>query len=680
MIATVASSVPNSYFLLHTSSRRAIPPFVIRSKAAFWVFLLVAVYAAAHALWYSQTALGQSPALDGLENLQLAGEIARGELPAEPFYRAMLYPALLAATGGSWMLLGFACHLANAFLAYRLARALWRREIPALVAAALTGFNPVLLHYAFDPLDTTLSITLLLAGLNALFAALPRERRRPVGPEDARRRLLWAIAAGLCLALAGLARPHAVAILPPLAVLALGASVARKVAWSQTLAFCGALALPLLAYGAIQKARSGDFAILPWQGAYNLWASNRPGASGLYYQQSLNLHYTSEHQNPTRLESEILYRQQTGEPGDIDSQSAYWREKTFESIRARPAEWLRLMAFKAYALVNDYEQYNNKTYAFHKELAPWLRYNPLGWGLLLVAATLSVSATLARPSSSASTSSSSSSSPALLLILVILAYSAGILVYMASGRFRAPLIPLLAVLASGIPLAFARWRALSRSRQTGACAAAALAAFLAYSTFGDVSNPRTRIQDTLLYADAAARLGRDRETIDWANGALALDPERQAAKRLRLIAEYNLVASGEIVADAALWSRLAQEAATIELEDARFDFVKGVALWNAGGRDRAARHWQGSYGRFGMEASSCLGALALSAPSILPSEPPPELLAALRAGGHPILAFAVVATQPEARREALLVATGLSPERYAAIAVSLARVLPGLAE
>ncbi len=42
------------------------------------------------------------------------------------------------------------------------------------------------------------------------------------------------------------------------------------------------------------------------------------------------------------------------------------------------------MAHKAYALLNNWEQYNNKTFEFHKERLPWLRWNPLCWGMLLV--------------------------------------------------------------------------------------------------------------------------------------------------------------------------------------------------------------------------------------------------------------------------------------------------------
>ena len=74
-----------------TAGRRAAP-----SGLGLAVGGLIALYALAYLLWYSATPLGLYPVLDGREQLALAGAIARGELPHEPFYRAPLYPALLA--------------------------------------------------------------------------------------------------------------------------------------------------------------------------------------------------------------------------------------------------------------------------------------------------------------------------------------------------------------------------------------------------------------------------------------------------------------------------------------------------------------------------------------------------------------------------------------------------------
>ncbi len=116
---------------------------MIRSaKPAFWLLLFAFVYAMGHMLWYWQTPLGQNPTLDGQENLILAYQIANGSLAKEPFYRAMLYPALLAILPIHWMLLGILCHLANTLLAMRLSSRVWKNARSALVTGALVGFNP----------------------------------------------------------------------------------------------------------------------------------------------------------------------------------------------------------------------------------------------------------------------------------------------------------------------------------------------------------------------------------------------------------------------------------------------------------------------------------------------------------------------------------------------------------
>ncbi len=134
------------------------------AKSAIWLLLFAFVYAMGHMIWYWQTPLGQNPTLYGQENLILAEQIANGSLAKEPFYRAMLYPALLAFLPIHWMVLGILCHLGNTLLSIALSDRIWKNDYAPLVSGALVGFNPVLIHFAFDPLDATLAITLLLSG------------------------------------------------------------------------------------------------------------------------------------------------------------------------------------------------------------------------------------------------------------------------------------------------------------------------------------------------------------------------------------------------------------------------------------------------------------------------------------------------------------------------------------
>lgn len=386
------------------------------SKPAIWLFIAIAVYSLGQLLWYWQTPLGQMPVLDGQENLIIADTLADGSLEREPFFRAILYPAILALLPVHWMPLGLLYHLANAGLAYRIARKLWTNRIGAAVTAGLVGFNPVMLHFAFDPLDTLFSISLFLVALN-LAAPDPSNPK----PFEAKR-YFWA---GLAIALATLARPHFLALLLPAVLYASYLAIARANYRNAAASFALASVFPLIAFGVYQKIRNDSFAILPTQGAYNLWANNRPGANGLYLTQSLNFHYVGDHQNPTKLESAALYMQETGSAGTIEERGAYWRSKAIDHILENPTDWFSLMGFKLYAWLNNVEQYNNKTYAFHKELSPWLRYNPIGWGLLLLGAAFALPALL-----------SQNRSRAIAGLSIVALYSGAALLYMASSRLR----------------------------------------------------------------------------------------------------------------------------------------------------------------------------------------------------------------------------------------------------
>ena len=64
----------------------------------------------------------------------------------------------------------------------------------------------------------------------------------------------------------------------------------------------------------------------------------------------------------------------------------YWRQQLVQDIAGDPLRWFGLMGRKVFYLLNDWEQYNNLTYAYHKERFAFLQYNPLGWGLLLIGA------------------------------------------------------------------------------------------------------------------------------------------------------------------------------------------------------------------------------------------------------------------------------------------------------
>jgi hypothetical protein len=499
-----------------------------------WPAMAVAVpaaaalfYALGHLNWYLGTPLGRVPVLDERENIDLAAAIFGGTLPAEPFYRAPGYALVLAGVralgvpaGGLFpaaLALGAALHATGAALAASIARK-WFGTASALVAGLLFALDPVLVHFATQALDSTLSLTLFLAGLNSFAAALAVPGR--AGP--------WA-RAGLWWAAATLVRPNyllvwiaapLVAALQPVALRARGRLVAAALA--------GILLFG--AQAAWQWRVGGVAGFLPWQGAYNLWAANRPGANGRYYTQHVSLPPAVARANPARAESILLYAEETGgHSPDIASMNAHWRGRFLGEVSSHPLRWASLLARKAYALLNNWEQYNNKTYAFHKDLSPWLRWNPICWGILLMAAV-----------AGAARLADGSRRTAAALGAVCAACAASTLLFFVSARFRLPLAAVCAVLAGGALGSPGFWRGWPPGRRAALACLVAAAGLVAFSSLGGVADRSTFVQDHVLLARAAFTVGDDATALTEARAALRLQPWHPDALAIEAAASEEL--------------------------------------------------------------------------------------------------------------------------------------------
>src|SRR5262249_7138690 len=148
--------------------------------------------------------------------------------------------------------------------------------------------NPVAIYFAAEPLDTTFALFLFLAGLNSLHAELCYNRDRNL---SLRPKLLGRVAtATACWSLAMLGRPHYAIVLAGLPFLLIACF------WRTPSRLSVALVTSVLVAGTFlsgvglwQKRCCGQFRIMPTQGAYSLWAGNRPGANGRYYEQQIGL-------------------------------------------------------------------------------------------------------------------------------------------------------------------------------------------------------------------------------------------------------------------------------------------------------------------------------------------------------------------------------------------------------
>ncbi|MEX0326090.1 MAG: hypothetical protein AB3N33_08390 [Puniceicoccaceae bacterium] len=534
------------------------------------ILTLIAVYTLAFAFSYMDDPMALAPQLDAKENLALASQFADGTVAPEPFYRAVLYPWLLNGIASAelrplaGLLLGLICHLGNAALVFLIAHHLWQRMAAGTIATCLYLLNPASLFFALQVLDMTLAITLFLG---AILLALTRKERAPA-----------AIATGILLGLCVLTRPHflPVALLVPACAMLLSRWNIRLAAFGW-----GALIVVMLGQGMINFARSDQFRILPWQGSYNLYAANREGANGLYYKQTVDVSGMT-YANPARAESEYLYQQATGAtpPLDIGAMHAYWRTEALKTVLGNPAAWLRLMTFKAYAVVNAAEQYNNLTFSYHKARFPLLRFNPMNFGVLLVLGTLGGWILWKRRKASAS-----------VVIILILGYAVSLLIYYASARFRLPLVPLLAVLGGGV---LAWPRQLFASRGTSLVAACLLLASgaLAFSNFSDIRSRDTYVQDQLLLANANAELGRDVEAARFAHMVLWDHPNRREAQRIYTVSYFNLQLMQSPGADLfGDWQSQRQWVTQSPPTDPVQDVILGVYYWKWGQFNQAMDLW-----------------------------------------------------------------------------------------
>ncbi|MBX9605361.1 MAG: glycosyltransferase family 39 protein [Gammaproteobacteria bacterium] len=556
---------------------------------------LIALYALGYLLWYSATPLGLYPVLDGREQLALAGAIARGELPHEPFYRAPLYPALIAqvidlGAGARDLpllvrLLNALLHLLNAALVWRLALRVWRAPRAAALAAMLAGLSPVALFFAADPLDITLATSFMLGACLATVRAT----------EDEQGASTSLALAGALLGAALLTRPQMLLVVGALALCAWQGSPAGR---AQRLLAASLPVLALaLAMGAINLRVGGSFAVLPWQGAYNLWAANGPEADGRYFVQRERLAMYTEGVNPARVESERLYRAANpGAPDDPASMSRYWQARTLAALRAEPLRWLELEARKAWYLLNDFEQYDLKTYFVHKAQSPWLRWNPLGWGVLLVGAVLALGLRgLPRAGR--------------VVVLFSFAYGASLLLSYVSARFRLPLAPLLAVLAGGVlanGVEAVHWRR--------ALPVAALTATLTFWPLPAAERERTVVQDYLLEARAALMVGDTTIAVQRARQALTRAPRDEAAREVLCVAPFNAWLHGPLAPDPALRTACA-DAAPFSPVARR---ALGVLAWRAGDDDLAKDAWRGLSLQAGPERDAAAAALIMSGEAVAP--------------------------------------------------------------
>ena len=555
------------------------------------VLILTAVYLFIYQLWYTQTPMGLEPVQDGRQNLILAEKMYDGESFDQPFHRAPLYPYLISLAykinildlPGHLVARGMNSFfvLITTFFACHLAWLIWKRRYAVWVAGVAVGCNPVVLFFAGDPLDITIATSCLTVASWALYRSYRSRKFR------------WGLylSASLALGVGMALRSHLllVAVLLPL----LTGLVAMRNKNTRSPIYLGlAVAIGLIGpvaslvgVGMANKAISGEFRMLPWSGPYMFWAGNSDLNNGRYYKQSVDVEFEEgEYQNAVILESIYYYVDETREepPYDIDAMNDFFMEEAWDEILDDPGAWFKLMLRKFHSLIHNYEQYDNKTYSLHKSESLFLKLNPIGWGLLFTAAALGGCLLY-----------TDRRSTFWGFIIIIGLYAIMVLVTFTANRYRVPLIPLLAVMAAGLPKVYYRQDRVSKQQKVIMSYLGAIVAMVTFVPFFGIAAKDTYLSDYALLADASHRRWFYKEAAEYAELALDIDPDRPELREIKIISGfYTWYGEGKHYVDKKIAGWFLEEIEEFNKDSADMSYMRGVYLWKLGQHEEAQRFWK----------------------------------------------------------------------------------------
>ncbi len=560
-----------------------------------FIVVLGLVYVLSYHAWFGGTPMGLAPVLDGKQNIYLAKLIAEGDLSDEPFHRSPFYVltlAFLLKLGLPFSMLPYFARLLNVvailvivWQTLRIHERLWGKDANLLFTGLLIAFYPVLVFFSAEPLDITIATTFFCVAIRLILDWL-----------DSPSRVSIQIKIAIVLAIGSIYRSHIlpIAFLWPFLALCCSYFHCRGKNWmlgdKLKYAFSPGLLAIIIALLSLLTANilfTGNARVMPWQGSYNLWLGNGPHAQGNLYAQQISVRVEGPHENPAKVESLLLYEQETGNtpPHDIDAMNRFWLKKTSSHVIDNPIQWFGLMARKAYYLVNNHEQYDNKTYGFQKGLSPILRYNPLGWAVVF---TLFLGGMyyLAKKKPL----------QAYVILTLLVCYGLVVILFYTSNRFRVPMIPIFCSVAGAVPsllfisvkekAAIKEWVVLGSIGFIGL--------YVSLSGHWNVRGKDTRVADLALMASAANEVGEDRLALEYVDLAIALGAKHLDIWRTKVPVEYNLFIGGELRIDE-------------DFLEARLDvcdrlirqhpspvvaFIAGVYSWKLGDPIKAEALWK----------------------------------------------------------------------------------------
>ncbi|MFT7670847.1 MAG: Tfp pilus assembly protein PilF [Planctomycetota bacterium] len=375
----------------------------------------------------------EAPIMDPLFHLQWASALAEGTTIQDgPFFRAPLYPWFLGTLlrfFGEGLFLPRVAQAAlgalSTFFVFLIGAHAFRFKA-GLISAFLVAINWVLIYFDGELLIPTLAIPLNLCALWLSLRLADKPTPRNAG------------LAGIAWGVAALARPNVLLFMPFLFMwLVLRARPAWKTGLVRGLALTAGVITPILPISFYNYAVGGDTVLISSQAGVNLWIGNNPTSDG----STAIVPGTRPGWWDGFNDSIALAEQSEGRSLQPSEVSAHYTSRAWNFILEEPGAAFGHLLWKLRLFWTDWELGNNadiQFFAFH--FSYLLRLLPPSFGLLAPLALLGLFCCRG------------SASRLFPLWGFGLSYMASVVIFFVCSRFRAPILPIFAVLAGPVLL------------------------------------------------------------------------------------------------------------------------------------------------------------------------------------------------------------------------------------
>lgn len=385
------------------------------------------------------------PILDGLYHHNWAVAIVKGGgFARESFFRAPLYPYFLALIYKVFGIGFFMPRLVQSILGslscvltYRLGRMIFD-EKTGRIAGFICCAYPLLIYFENELLIPSLLIFLVLGAYRLTLLAAAR----PAG------KIPW-LTAGVAWGLAAITRPNVLLFAAALPVWLYRKF--RRYFWPAAGVSLLGLVFAIFPVTIRNYLVGREFVLIAWQGGYNFYIGNNPGADG----KTAIVPGTKKSWRGGYFDSKRLAEEALGRKLKNTEVDRYWFEKGVKFIVTMPGRAILLFLKKCYLWLGGVEISNNRDIyyftrpTFLKFLLFKLPFFQFPFGLLLPLALVGVYfARRERRDIS-------------LLLYFIGAYSLSFILFFITARYRLTIVPFLIILAA---FAARRFYELARAR------------------------------------------------------------------------------------------------------------------------------------------------------------------------------------------------------------------------